>query len=117
MIPFGAIVMFGVAALLLLAQGSVIWAAAVVAVGLVVVGFADHFVRPALIGGATRLPFLLVLFGILGGVETLGLLGLFIGPATMAVLMLLWRDYVRVPTGAPERIDQPQAAEPSQPLS
>ncbi|HEY0312227.1 MAG TPA: AI-2E family transporter [Allosphingosinicella sp.] len=117
MIPFGAILMFGLAALLLLAQGSVIWAAAIVAVGLVVVGVADHFVRPALIGGATRLPFLLVLFGILGGVETLGLLGLFIGPATMAVLMLLWRDCMRVPTGGPERtFDGAQAAEPSQPL-
>jgi predicted PurR-regulated permease PerM len=118
MIPFGAILMFGVATLLLLVQGSVIWAAAIAVVGLVVVGVADHFVRPALIGGATRLPFLLVLFGILGGVETLGLLGLFIGPATMAVLMLLWRDYVGVPTGAPERtFDRPQAAEPSQALS
>jgi predicted PurR-regulated permease PerM len=33
---------------------------------------ADHAVRPALIGGATRLPFLLVLIGILGGVEVWG---------------------------------------------
>ena len=32
----------------------------------------------------------------MNGVETLGLLGLFVGPATMAVLALLWRDYVRV---------------------
>ena len=55
---------------------------------------ADHFVRPILIGGATRLPFLWVLIGILGGVETLGLLGLFVGPATMAVLVMLWRELV-----------------------
>ena len=65
-----------------------------IVIGLVVVGIADHFVRPALIGGATRLPFLWVLIGILGGVETLGLLGLFVGPATMAVLMMLWREYL-----------------------
>ena len=55
---------------------------------------ADHFIRPALIGGATRLPFLWVLIGILGGVETLGLLGLFIGPAAMAVLVMLWREFL-----------------------
>lgn len=97
MIPFGAIVVFVLAALLLLGQGSVMWAIAVVVIGLVVVGIADHFVRPALIGGATRLPFLLVLFGILGGVETLGLLGLFVGPSVMAALVLLWRDYVHAP--------------------
>jgi predicted PurR-regulated permease PerM len=47
---------------------------------------------PDLIG---RLPFLLVLFGILGGAQTFGLLGLFIGPALMTVLMVLWRDWVR----------------------
>jgi predicted PurR-regulated permease PerM len=94
MIPFGAILVFGVAALLVLAGGSAFGAAAILLVGLVVVGIADHLVRPALIGGATRLPFLLVLFGILGGVETLGLLGLFVGPAVMAALVMLWRDYV-----------------------
>ena len=94
MIPFGAAVMFAVAAALLLAQGSVAGALAVMAIGLVVVGVADHFVRPVLIGGATKLPFLWVLVGILGGVETFGLIGLFIGPAVMAALILLWRELV-----------------------
>jgi predicted PurR-regulated permease PerM len=97
MIPFGAIIVFLLAAFLVLANGSPFWAAAILLGGLLVVGVADHFVRPVLIGGATRLPFLLVLFGILGGVETLGLLGLFVGPSTMAALMLLWREYVHVP--------------------
>lgn len=94
MIPFGAVLVFGVAALLVLAGGSALGAAAILVIGLTVVGIADHLVRPALIGGATRLPFLLVLFGILGGVEALGLLGLFVGPAVMAGLVMLWRDYV-----------------------
>ena len=67
---------------------------AVLAVGFAVTFAADHFVRPALIGGATKLPFLWVLLGILGGVETFGLIGLFLGPAAMAVLILLWREWV-----------------------
>jgi predicted PurR-regulated permease PerM len=53
---------------------------------------ADHFVRPVLIGGSTRLPFVWVLLGILGGVETFGLLGLLLGPALLAVLIALWRE-------------------------
>ena len=61
--------------------------------GFVVTFVADHFIRPTLIGSATRLPFLWVLLGILGGVETWGLLGLFLGPAIMAALMLLWREW------------------------
>ncbi|MCE4224384.1 AI-2E family transporter [Methylobacterium sp. C25] len=93
MIPFGAPVAFGLAALLLVGNGSVVPAIIVVAAGFVVTFVADHFVRPALIGGTTRLPFVWVLLGILGGVETFGLLGLFVGPAVMAALILLWREF------------------------
>ena len=93
MVPFGAPVVFGAVALWLLAQGALAPAVAVLGFGMAVVFVADHFVRPVLIGGATRLPFLWVLLGILGGVEVWGLLGLFIGPAVMAVLMLLWREW------------------------
>ncbi|MCJ2035830.1 AI-2E family transporter [Methylobacterium sp. J-068] len=95
MIPFGAPLVFGAAALVLLANGAVVPALVVVAAGLVVTFIADHFVRPALIGGTTRLPFLWVLLGILGGVESFGLLGLFLGPAVMAALILLWREFTQ----------------------
>jgi predicted PurR-regulated permease PerM len=93
MIPFAAPVIFSMAALLLLTQGSVGWAVVVMATGMIVTFTADHFVRPVLIGGATKLPFLWVLLGILGGVEVWGLIGLFIGPAIMAALILLWREW------------------------
>ncbi len=93
MIPFGAALAIAIAALLLVAAGSVTAAVIVAAAGFVVTFVADHFVRPALIGGTTKLPFLWVLLGILGGVETFGLLGLFLGPAVMAALVLLWREF------------------------
>jgi predicted PurR-regulated permease PerM len=100
MLPFCAPLAFGAAALLLLAQGSTVAAGAVLAWGFVVTFVADHAIRPVLIGGATRLPFLLVLLGILGGVETWGLLGLFLGPALMAAITSLWRDWT-APAPAP----------------
>lgn len=92
MIPFGAPLVFSVAALLLV-QKAIVWAIAVFCTGMVVTFVADHFVRPVLIGGATKLPFIWVLLGILGGVEAWGLLGLFLGPAIMAALILLWREW------------------------
>jgi len=101
MIPFGPVVAFAIAALLLLTQGAVGGAIAVAVIGFAVEFVAGHFVRPLLIGGATKLPFLWVLIGILGGVETLGLLGLFVGPATMAVLVMLWRELVEGERAAP----------------
>ena len=94
MIPFGAAIAFCAAAALLLVGGSLVKAVIVVVAGTLTTFVADHFIRPTLIGGATRLPFLWVLFGILGGVEQFGLLGLFVGPAVMAVLILLWREWV-----------------------
>ena len=102
MIPFGAPIVFAFAALLLVVDGSIGGAIGVAVSGTVVMFVADHFIRPALIGGATRLPFLWVLIGILGCVETLGLLGLFIGPAVMAVLVMLWREFLAGRVETPE---------------
>ena len=93
MIPFAAPVVFGIASLLLAATGSLAWGIGVFCLGMAVTFVADHFVRPVLIGGATKLPFLWVLLGILGGVEAWGLIGLFLGPAIMAALILLWREW------------------------
>jgi predicted PurR-regulated permease PerM len=92
MIPFAAAIAVGLAALVLLGNGAFGAAIIVILAGLIVTFVADHFVRPKLIGGATKLPFLWVLLGILGGVESFQLLGLFLGPAIMAALMLLWRE-------------------------
>jgi len=94
MVPFGAGVAFGIAALVLLATNNLVGALVVIVVGAVVTFVADHFARPVLIGGATRLPFIWVLLGILGGVTAWGLLGLFLGPAILAALILLWREWV-----------------------
>jgi predicted PurR-regulated permease PerM len=93
MIPFGAPVLFCLAGVLLLVDGAVAGAIGVVIFGFLVVLVADHFIRPALIGGAAKLPFLWVLLGIFGGLETFGLVGLFLGPALMAALVSLWRDW------------------------
>jgi predicted PurR-regulated permease PerM len=102
MVPFGAGVAVAIAALALLIAGKLFAAVAILTFGLLVTFLADHFARPALIGGATRLPFVWVLLGFLGGFETWGLVGLFIGPALLSVLVLLWREYVGRDGGAAE---------------
>jgi predicted PurR-regulated permease PerM len=96
-IPFGAPLVFAAASLYLAALGNTVAGAAVFGFGLVVVFVADHFVRPVMIGGAARLPFLWVLLGILGGLETFGIVGLFVGPAVMAAVISLWRDWTDTP--------------------
>jgi len=96
MIPFAAPIAFGVVAVILASQGLVASAVTVVVIGLILLFIADHFVRPVIIGGGARVPFLWVLLGILGGIESFGLLGIFLGPALMAALCSLWRTWSAV---------------------
>jgi predicted PurR-regulated permease PerM len=91
-VPFGAPVVFCLCALYLLVQSQATAAIALLVVGFAVVFVADHFIRPILIGSTTRLPFLWVLLGIFGGLETFGLVGIFLGPAIMSVLVAMWRE-------------------------
>lgn len=91
-VPFGAPLVFIACALYLLAISHTTAAIALIVIGVVVTFIADHFVRPILIGSSTRLPFLWVLLGIFGGLESFGLVGLFLGPAIIAVLIAIWRE-------------------------
>ena len=63
----------------------------------------DNFVQPALVGGTARLPFLLALIGIFGGLRAFGLIGLFLGPVIMTALVTVVREAdgrdVIAPTG------------------
>ena len=90
-------------------MGSTVAGVAVFCFGVVVVFVADHAVRPVIIGGAARLPFLWVLLGILGGLETFGIVGLFLGPAVMAALISLWRDWTDIAAPAAQRDALPPA--------
>lgn len=53
----------------------------------------DNVLRPFLISNATRVPFLLVMFGALGGLAAFGLVGTFIGPIILAVGLATWREW------------------------
>jgi predicted PurR-regulated permease PerM len=94
-VPLAIGIPFGIASLTLLVNGAIAKAIAVLSISVVVSFTADHFVRPKLISGTTRLPFLWVLLGILGGIEVWGLIGLFIGPAIMSALMMTWRSLAK----------------------
>ena len=85
MLPF--IGYFAVAAVCVsqLAHDATATALLVGAVGFVVLFSIDKFVRPMLMAKGTRLDFLGALMGTIGGLQTLGLLGIFIGPMIVAV--------------------------------
>ena len=94
LIPFGAWAAFGLASLILIAQGHVIAGLALFGFGTVVMAVGDNVVQPTVIGSAVELPFLLAMIGALGGLAELGLVGLFVGPVIMAALLVVWREWM-----------------------
>jgi len=91
LIPGGAPLSFTMVSLLLLGQGHSGAALGLFMWGTIELFLVDKFVRPKLIGHKVNLPFLAVLFGLLGGVSTMGVIGLFVGPFIMAVLFVWLR--------------------------
>ena len=70
------------------------WKATVLAVwGLLLVHPTDNVLRPLLISNASRVPFLLVMFGVLGGLRAFGLVGALVGPIVLAVGLATWREW------------------------
>ena len=53
----------------------------------------DNVLRPLLISNVTHVPFLLVMFGALGGLVGFGLVGLFVGPILLGVAAAIWSEW------------------------
>ncbi len=68
----------------------------------------DNFLKPWLISQGSTLPFILIFFGVIGGVFAFGFIGVFLGPTLLAVgyrLLLDWAVVVRRQT--PVEVEAP----------
>lgn len=93
LLPFGAPIVWGsVAVYLAIASG---WVPCLIMVvwGSIGVGGIDNVIRPLIIGGRTAIPTVVMFFGILGGLQAYGLLGVFLAPVIIAVLVAFVRIY------------------------
>lgn len=95
LVPGGAPLSFTLVSLYLLGTGSPIAAVSLFVWGTTELFIVDKTLRPRVVGGPIKLPFLPTFFGLIGGVKTMGLLGLFIGPVLMALLVAIWREWLR----------------------
>ena len=119
LIPGGAPLSFTLVSVYLVASGSHIAGAGLFIWGSVELFIVDKTLRPKLVGGPIKLPFLPTFFGLVGGVKTMGFLGLFIGPVLMALLVAIWREWMHEvrtsdQTGAGPEIIIDEQAPPSQ---
>lgn len=74
--------------------GEVLPAAGLAVWGALVVSQIDNLLRPLVISSGARIPYILVLFAVLGGIAAFGLVGLFLGPIVIAVMLAVWREWL-----------------------
>lgn len=94
LVPGGAPLSFTLVSLYLVGSGNTVAGIALFIWGAVELFIVDKTLRPRLVGGPVKLPFLPTFFGLVGGVKTMGIVGLFIGPVLMALLVAIWREWV-----------------------
>ncbi len=94
LIPGGAPLSFSLVSLYLVGSGNLLAGLGLLAWGSIELFIVDKTLRPRLVGGPVKLPFLPTFFGLVGGVQTMGLVGLFVGPVLMALLVAIWREWV-----------------------
>lgn len=104
LIPFAVPLVWGSIVAWLYATGHATTATVLLLWCATAVTWVDNLIRPLVIGGTARIPFLLVVFGVLGGLAAFGLVGMFVGPVILAVLLAIWREW---------RMDQPSGAGPA----
>jgi predicted PurR-regulated permease PerM len=95
-VPAGPMVLWGGAALWLFLGGSPYAAGGMALYGLLLISSIDNVLRPLLIsGGQVPIHFLVVFFGVLGGLASFGMLGLFLGPVLLSVTFALVVEFAR----------------------
>jgi predicted PurR-regulated permease PerM len=77
-------------------EGDMGWATFLLVWSLVVVSL-DNFLRPMLIKRGADLPLLLIFAGVIGGLLSFGLIGIFVGPVALAVTYTLLRAWMAEP--------------------
>lgn len=96
MIPVGPPLIWGGVALWLFDQGQPGWAIFMALYGFFAISSVDNIVKPMLISQTAHLPLLLIVLGVLGGVLSFGFVGIFLGPALLALGFALTRYWVEM---------------------
>lgn len=95
MVPIGPPLIWGGAAFWLFQQGETAWGFFMIVYGLLGISTIDNVLKPLLISRANHLPFVLTLMGVIGGVLSFGVMGVFLGPTLLALSIDLTTHWLK----------------------
>jgi predicted PurR-regulated permease PerM len=97
LIPMGPVLIWGGAAAWLYFHDQTGWAIFMVIYGVAIISSVDNVVKPILMSRAGNLSMLLVVLGVFGGAIAFGFIGLFVGPALLAIAWNLMKKWLELP--------------------
>lgn len=99
-VPMGPPLVWGPAAVWLFWKGWIGWGIFMVCWGLLV-SSVDNVIKPMIISQGSKMPFVLVLLGVLGGAIAFGFIGVFLGPTLLVVGLRLLEHWnkTKLPQG------------------
>jgi predicted PurR-regulated permease PerM len=92
----GSAIVWGPVIIYLFIIGKVLKAVILIAIAAAMIPAIDNLLRPFLVGTRGQIPFVIIFFGILGGLEFFGLIGLVMGPLVLAVFISLLTLYYEI---------------------
>jgi predicted PurR-regulated permease PerM len=108
LVPMGPVLIWGGAAAWLYFHDEVGWAIFMLVYGVAVISSVDNFVKPILMSRTGNLSMLVVVLGVFGGAIAFGFIGLFVGPALLAIAWNLMKAWLEMPADDPPHDAAPQ---------
>ena len=116
-LPFGPPIVWIGASIYLFAMGRTGAGIFLAAYGLLVISLVDNVIKPLIISRGSKLSFIVMFIGVLGGVAAFGFIGIFIGPTLLAVGFSLAQEILEqrrhVPASVPAPTPPPEATQGS----
>ncbi|HMK43700.1 MAG TPA: AI-2E family transporter [Dissulfurispiraceae bacterium] len=101
----GAFAIWGPAVVFLFAKGMTYKAIALLLIGVFGISLIDNVLKPLIIGNRVKMPMLIILFSVLGGIKVFGLIGLILGPLVIALfvsVLEIFRTFESETSSTPE---------------
>ncbi len=96
----GTFIIWGPTSAYLAMQGEIVHGLVLFLFGVLVISMVDNILKPIIIGSRTKMPTIIILFSVLGGIKLFGVIGLITGPLVTAVFLSVFEIVFHLEGGA-----------------